>query len=207
MAIVNSGVIRLFGLTSSLFLAMGPEVWAQSEPGWQDWQPIPSSGERLPFQAGFSNTELGGHLDYQDDCEQRAREAGQPLTYWYRLNDLVQQIGTGVAVFGCQVEGQFVETHASRAVQAGLKTPVCLRVQSDIGNGLRVRQEPKISSRQLGTLRNGEEAFYRFVPALIIPDSSGRQWIKVQRGGLEGWASLRSGEGEHVNFRLCPSDV
>ncbi|WP_019508724.1 SH3 domain-containing protein [Pleurocapsa sp. PCC 7319] len=207
MAVVNLGIIRFLGLTSSLFLAMVLSVLAQSKSGWQDWQPVPSSRESLPFHAGFSNTELGSHLDYKDLCEQRANALDVSPTYWYRLSDLFWEIGTGEVEFGCQVEGQFVVTQTSRAIQVGLDDRVCLQVQSDFGNGLRVRQEPKISSRQVGTLRNGEEVFYMPPPALIITESRGRQWINVQQGELDAWVSLSTGEGEYVNFQLCLPDV
>ena len=203
----NTCLLTLFGIVQGLLLTAVPAALSQTRPGWQEWQPVASSSN-LPFDAGFSNLELGGYLDFEDACKQAAIAANATPTYWYRLSNLVWQIGTGRVEYGCKVEEKFVATHPSTAVQRRLAErgrPVCLQVQSDVGNGVRLRQEPTLSSPQVGSLVNGHKLLQETLPALILTDSTGRQWLAVQQGALDSWASLTAQAGEHVNFRLCDS--
>lgn len=199
------------GFTGSLLLTMVPNVMAQSQPGWQDWHKITGSDQPLPYSSGFSNLELGGYLEYQDICAQAASAAQEPFTYWYRLSDLVLAIGTGEVENKCQMGDEVVATYRSTAVLMGIDEPYCLRVNTDVGGGLRVRDKRSIASRQIDFLPNGTEVFSLSLPALIMTDETGRQWLSMeQRSGerqLEGWASVSSGAGEYVNFRLCDPDV
>ncbi len=201
--------LKQLGLTSGLLLSATPAALA--EPGWQAWQKITGSNEPLPYSAGFSNTELGGYLEYQDTCAQAATAAQAPFTYWYRLSDLVWQIGTGEVENKCQMGDEVVATYRSTAVLMGIDEPYCLQVNTDVSGGLRVRQERSVVSQQIGFLPNGTEIFPLSLPAFIMTDETGRQWLSLeQRPGerqLEGWASVSAGAGEYVNFRLCEPDV
>ena len=193
--------LKILAVVPGMVLAIAPITLAQ--PGWQDWQRVAPS-ETLPFTAGFSNIELGGYLDFESACEQAAETADAPLTYWYRLSNLVWEIGTGPVEQGCRVgRDEFVATSYSTAVQSDLDVPVCLLVKSDIGNGVRIRAEPTLVSSQVGLLRNGTEIFQESLPAQIITDPSGRLWLSVQQGRLDGWASLADRVGGHVNFQMC----
>ncbi|MEO0826438.1 MAG: SH3 domain-containing protein [Cyanobacteria bacterium J06635_15] len=202
---MNQNLVRLLtmlGIVPGMLLILAPKAPAQPQPGWQDWEQINPSNT-LPFAAGFSNLELGGYLDFEQACEQAASEANTSITYWYRLSDLVWKIGTGPVEQGCRIGDTFVATSHSTAVLSGLASPVCLTVQSDIGNGLRVRAEPTLLSRQLGALSNGTETLQENLPALIVTDTTGRLWLSVQQDRLAGWASLANREGGYVNFRMC----
>lgn len=192
--------LAVLGLVPSLLLTLTPKALAQ--PGWQQWQEITPS-ETLPFAAGFSNLELGGYLNFEQACEQAASEANAPITYWYRLSDLVWAIGTGPVEQGCRINDTFVATSHSTAVQSSLDVPICLIVQSDIGNGLRVREEPMLASPQVGILGNGTKILQTSLPAVFTTDATGRFWLAVQQNQLVGWASLADREGGHINFRLC----
>ena len=177
-------------------------AWAEKKLGWQEWQPVPKS-KKLPFDSGFSNMELGGYLDFENLCQQKAKEENKTETYWYRLNDLVETIGTGQVEWGCKINDNFATTYVSTAILSELEHPVCLRVNSDVGNGVRVRVSDSLDSDIASVLANGEKIFLNTSPAYISTDSSGRQWLEIKHKDLEGWASLRAKEGEHINFLRC----
>lgn len=208
---ISSNFLQSLGIAGSLLLTLVPNAMAQSQSGWQEWQKITSSNEPLPYSAGFSNTELGAYLEYQDTCAQAAVATQEPFTYWYRLDDLVWQIGTGEVENMCQMGDEVVATYRSTAVLMGIDEPYCLQVNTDVGSGLRVREERSVASQQVGFLPNGTEIFPLSLPALIMTDETGRQWLSMeQRSGerpLEGWASVSAGTGEYVNFQLCGPDV
>lgn len=183
-------------------LSLLPIITANHNSYWQEWQPVTSS-ETLPFSAGFSNSELGGYMDFKAFCAKNASELKTTPTYWYRLNNFIYKIGTGQVEWGCQVEGKFVITYLSTAVLNDLAYPVCLKVQSDIGNGLRVRQEPTLLSQYIGYLSNGEK-IQAGLPASITSDTTGRFWIFIQHNSLRGWTSLTENKNAHINFQRCP---
>ena len=197
------------GIAGGLLFTLAPAALA--EPGWQEWQKITGSDEPLPYSAGFSNMELGGYLDYQDRCAQAAAAAQEPITYWYRLSDLVFSIGTGRVENRCQEGDNVITTYSSTAIRTGIDQPYCLQVNTDVGSGLRVREERSVTSQQIGLLANGTKVFPVSLPALVMTNETGRQWLSMQqRPGerqLEGWVSVSAGVGEYVNFRLCAPDV
>ncbi|MBT9317235.1 SH3 domain-containing protein [Leptothoe spongobia] len=202
-------LFKQLGVAGGLILLGVPAALA--EPGWRDWQKITGSNEPLPHSAGFSNLELGGYLEYEDRCAQAAFAAQEPFTYWYRLSDLVWEIGTGEVENRCQEGDKVVTTYSSRATLRAIDEPYCLQVNTDVGSGLRLREERSVESRQIGFLPNGTEIFPLSLPASIMTDETGRQWLLMEqrsdRTQLEGWASISSGIGEYVNFRLCSPDV
>ena len=111
----------------------------------------------------------------------------------------------------CQMGDEVVATYRSTAVLIDINEPYCLQVNTDIGSGLRTREERSVTSQQIGFLPNGTEVFPLSLPALIMTDETGRQWLSMeQRLGerqLEGWASVSAGAGEYLNFQLCDPDV
>ena len=197
--------LRYTGFAMGLLLAIAPTVLAK--PGWGDWQQVTDANEPLPYIAGFSNLELGGYLEYEAQCNQAATVAQEPFTYWYRLSHLVFEIGTGQVENKCQVSNEVVATYSSTAILNEIDEPYCLIVNTDIGSGLRIRQEATVTATQIGFLPNGTELFPGSLPALIITDKTGRQWMWMQQGEQEGWSSISAGAGDHINFRLCPSDT
>ncbi|MEM9808218.1 MAG: hypothetical protein AAF959_23370, partial [Cyanobacteria bacterium P01_D01_bin.56] len=159
------------GFAIVLLLAVTPRALAK--PGWGEWQKITGSNEALPYTAGFSNLELGGYLEYEAQCNQAATVAQEPFTYWYRLSNLVLDIGTGRVENRCQEGDDVVATYSSTAVLLEIDEPYCLIVNTDVGNGLRVRQDATITAQQIGFLPNGTEVFPGSLPALIVTDKTG----------------------------------
>ncbi|MGD1857414.1 MAG: hypothetical protein ACFB2W_24525 [Leptolyngbyaceae cyanobacterium] len=188
------------GCAIGLSLILAPA--AVAKPGWGDWQQITGSDEAIPYDAGFSNLELGGYLEYEQTCADAAMSAQAPLTYWYRLSDLVWEIGTGEVENKCQIGNETVATYSSTAVLADIDEPYCLRVNTDVGSGLRVRRDPTVMSPQIAFLPNGNEISPESFPVLIDTDATGRQWLWLSQNG---WASISSGAGEYINFQLCSS--
>ncbi|MEM1256171.1 MAG: hypothetical protein AAGI69_27350 [Cyanobacteria bacterium P01_H01_bin.21] len=200
---------KQLGLTSGLLFIIVPAALA--EPGWQEWKQITGSDQPLPYSAGFSNTELGGYLDYENICSQAAVVAQEPFTYWYRLSDLVFAIGTGSVENKCQIGDEVVTVYSSTAIRNGIDEPYCLEVNTDVGSGLRIRAERRVTAQQIGFLPNGTRIFPSSLPTSIMTDETGRQWLSLQQHSediqLESWASVSAEPGKHVNFRLCEASV
>ncbi|AFY39694.1 hypothetical protein Lepto7376_3497 [[Leptolyngbya] sp. PCC 7376] len=184
-------------------LAIAPLSFAETKPGWGDWKPI-AIHEEQNFSAGFSNIELGGYLDFEYYCNDQATEANIETEYSYRFSDLLDYIGTGKVEYRCSINDEPFATHIMTAVKTDISYPVCLQVQSDIGNGLRLRQDNNLSAPIIGILTNDSKVYDQSSPALIIPDTTGRQWLLLQQNHQENaWVSLSEKEGAHINFRLC----
>jgi hypothetical protein len=81
----------------------------RTEPGWGLWFPR-SQVEGAGFDSGFSNSELGGFMDFEAACASATRLPNQEIDYWFRLTTSVPRIGTGSVEFGCWQDGQFVNT-------------------------------------------------------------------------------------------------
>jgi len=118
---------------------------------WQPKAEVLSAG----FGASFSNTELGGFLDFQHTCAQALGTAPAETPYWFRLSNRVNQIGTGTAEFGCWQAGKFVATIANTAVSNQLGDVTCLRVRVPTGEALRIRAEPGLAAKIIGLVPNG----------------------------------------------------
>lgn len=169
------------------------------EPGWTLWRPesqIQSAG----FTAGFSNIELGGYLDFENACKTEAESAKSKAEYWFRLSNSVERIGTGIAEFGCWMNGRFLVTHTSTAVKSSLENVDCLRVKSPTGNGLVIRAEPSVKARRVGVVANGSRVDPGSFPASII-EVDGRNWVAI-RSPKEGWISDDSFTSQG-NLTLC----
>ncbi|MEO0352913.1 MAG: hypothetical protein AAF282_22980 [Cyanobacteria bacterium P01_A01_bin.15] len=191
------GLCQQLAITSGLLFAMVASAHARPLPGWQaDWQPVTADP---PYDSGFSNLELGGYLEFEKACEQAAEAAGMPLTYEYRLSDLVQQIGTGEVKTRCLTGDETVGLNTRTAVPTDIESPYCLQVQTDKGSGLRIRADFSVESQQVGFLPNGTQLFPEVLPIAIITNTAGRQWLSVPNG----WASISARAGEHVNFQRC----
>ncbi len=193
-------VMTISIILSTTFL-QGSVSLPAARPGWQAWQPLAPTP--LPFTAGFSNSELGGYLDFEAECEARSQTANSPVNYWYRVSDLLAQIGSGQVEYGCEVGGTIAATINQRAVQRHLPSPLCLQVQSDAGNGLNVRAEPALTAPLQRVLPNGTQIELEDPLALVVSDTTGRQWLAVPSAGTTVWVSLAAQPGAHVNLRLC----
>lgn len=193
-----------FVLAVGLMMAIAPLSVAETKPGWGEWQPI-ALRESQNFSAGFSNMELGGYLDFEYYCENQAKEANVTPEYVYRLSDLVGYIGTGEVEYRCSINNEPPLIHIMTAVKTDIAYPTCLLVQSDVGNGLNLRQDNNLDAPIIGVLSNGSRVYENSAPSLITTDySTGRQWLLLQQdNNKERWVSLSEKEGAYVNFRLC----
>lgn len=205
-AVIGGVVSVALGLAGSRAIAQSNGIEARdrppavAEPGWQVWRPL-AEAPTAHFDAGFSNAELDGYRDFQNACQRVTGLPNESISYWFRLNRLVAAIGTGRVEYGCWLDGQFLFVHSSTAIRTDVGTVNCLRVTSDVGNGLVVRSEPTTVSLPLGTLANGRTVDPGSFPA-IISQRTGRDWLKVRKP-IEGWVSVGETPDGSVNLKLC----
>lgn len=193
----------MFVLGAGLVVAITPLSVAETKPGWGEWQPI-AIYEEQTFSAGFSNMELGGYLNFEDYCKNQAKAANTEPEYSYRFSDLLNYIGTGAVEYRCSMNNQPLVTHTMTAVKTDISYPTCLQVQSDIGNGLNLRQDNDLAAPLVGVLINGSKVYEDSAPSFISTALTGRQWLLLQQDNNEEvWVSLSEKEGAYVNFRLC----
>jgi hypothetical protein len=196
-------ITNLLILSVSMVLAIAPLSLAETKSGWGEWQPV-AIDEEQDFSAGFSNVELGGYLDFEYYCENQATAANVSVKYAYRLSDLVGYIGTGEVECRCSINNEPFASHTMTAVKTDISYPTCLQVQSDIGNGLNLRQDNNLDAPIIGVLGNGSRVYENSAPSLITTDANDRQWLLLrQDNSEESWVSVSEKEGAYVNFRLC----
>lgn len=155
----------------------------QPQPGWSLWLPR-SQAAQAGFNAGFSNSEYGGLLEFEANC--RSAGAGEDTHYWVRLTNSVARIGTGRAEYGCWQNGRFVQTYSLTAI-VNNQTVNCLMVRVSGSNRLNIRAEPSTRSLILRTVQNGSSVTPSAFPA-VIRTSEGRNWVEVQ-APVRGWVS------------------
>jgi hypothetical protein len=156
------------------------------EPGWSVWRPraeISTAG----FSAGFSNMELGGFLDFEHACSEAIGVPVEETPYWFRLSNSIDQIGTGIAEFGCWKNSALINTIANTAVSTKLENVTCLRVQVPTGEALRIRAEPSLKAKIIGAVSNGATVRPDSFPATII-QADNRNCLAI-RSPREGWVS------------------
>lgn len=172
---------------------------ALSEPGWTAWQPR-SEFAAAQISSGFSNSELGGFLDFEAACQESAGATGE-IDYWFRLSRLVAAIGTGQVEYGCWQAGEFVHTFSNTAIRTDLNGVDCLRVNANASNGLVIRSEPSSRSARLGAVRVGGRVTPSGFPAVIL-NTEGRDWISISNP-REGWVSVGESPAGPINLSLC----
>ncbi|MBD2355999.1 hypothetical protein H6G41_15440 [Tolypothrix sp. FACHB-123] len=170
----------------------------QAEPGWSLWR-SQAEAVKADFDAGFSNLELGGYLDFENACKTDAGSDTE-IKYWFRLSNSVQRLGTGLVESGCWFGGRFLHTYRSTAIKASLHNVNCLRVDTQNKKSLVIRQEPRVNSRRLGIVANGRIVKPDSFPASIV-EVDGENWIAIA-SPKEGWISDGS-LASSGNLRLC----
>jgi hypothetical protein len=192
------GVLLGIGLSPLALANQGDPngVSNRPQPGWGLWFPR-SQTEGANFDSGFSNSELGGFMDFEAFCESAG--AGEAANYWFRLTTSIQRMGTGNVEFGCWQNGRFVANNSGRATLRD-QTVNCLYVRSNSGNGLNIRVEPSTRSRILRTVRNGSRVTPSDFPANIV-EHEGRNWVEI-RLPIRGWVSDDRSTSEG-NLTLC----
>jgi hypothetical protein len=171
----------------------------EETPGWGKWQPI-SEIEKANISAGFSNLELGGFEDLRYSCAERAGMPADSFPNWFRLDYLIEQIGTGNVEYGCLIEGEFISTMTITAVKNDLADPYCLEVIAD--SSINIYSEPNSQSTQVGTLTPGDTVQPDSAPASVT-QTEGENWVMITKPA-EGWVLQGRPETEG-NLRLCES--
>ncbi len=172
-------------------------------PGWSLWQPK-AEIDKADFDSGFSNTELGGYLDFQNFCTTHSGLPDEKIDYWFRLSNSVNRIGTGKVEFGCWVQGRFLSTFPNTAIKKSLSNVNCLRVFSANKKGLIIRSEPRNNSRQVGLVANRRTVKPDSFPAGIV-EVDGENWVSIT-APKKGWVSDGSFAGSG-NLRLCTNST
>ena len=167
---------------------------------WQRWDKLHDA--KIDF--GLSNMELGAGLELQNLCfgevytpntDQKRQE-----TYWWRLTNEVNQIGSGEIEYGCWINGQFKGTNTATAYKTSLGTVPCLRVNNSVKNGLMIREEPKTNSRHLGIVKSGKIVKSSLFPLNITAEGN-LNWIEIE-SPRKGW--IPTGKiGINENVTLC----
>lgn len=173
-----------------------------SEPGWSAWRPR-AEFAAAQFSSGFSNSELGGFMDFEAICQQSIGLPNEEIDYWFRLSRLVTAIGTGRVEYGCWQTGEFVHTFSSTAVRTDLSEVNCLKVNTNASSGLVIRSEPSSRSAWLGGVRVGGRVTPSSFPAVIL-NAEGRDWIAISNP-REGWVSVGESPVGPINLSLCNS--
>ena len=170
------------------------------KPGWGQWQQNnPTSGGE--YVTGFSNGDASASSSWLLYCEGKAREANTETTYWYRLTNLVSLIGVGLVEEGCEI-GSEVSSLTLIAIQPDLGNDVCLQVNTDFGNGLIIRESASVNSARIGTIGNGQAVTINPPFTLAQDDITEREWAYIP-APMEGWISVHTRPGDHVNLNLC----
>ena len=143
--------------------------------------------------------ELGGGMDFESAFAQSlGMAANEKPPHWFRLSNLVNQIGTGKVEFGCWKGGRFINTFTSTAVSTRWGAVECLRVNVPIG--LRIRSEAGFKGKIIGFLPNGATVKPDSSPASII-QADGHNWVAI-RSPMHGWVSDNNPDTPG-NLRLC----
>jgi hypothetical protein len=171
----------------------------RAEPGWSLWFDN-SRRQDADFDAGFSNLELGGYMEFEAVCQRDTGLKPNEVEYWFRLNNSLMEIGTGQVEFGCWRNHRFVHRFTSTAIRRSLENVTCLRVDSNVGNGLIVRSQPGFDSQRLGVVANNSEVKPTSYPAVIV-SANDRDWINIA-APIAGWISNGSPLSKG-NLRLC----
>ena len=108
-------------------------------------------------------------------------------TYWYRVSEDVNKIGTGQIEYGCWLGGRFQSTITTTAIKISLESNPCFRVHTTSPEDLVIYLEPSTKSRPVGRIRNGETLKPSSVP-VIVRTGENRNWIEIE-SPVKGWIS------------------
>lgn len=169
------------------------------EPGWSYWKPQ-SEIDKADFNAGFSNLELGGYLEFENACTQEAKDPKSQIQYWFRLSNAVNRIGTGKVEYGCWVNNSFLHTYTSTAIKKSLTNVNCLRVNTGTKTGLAIHAEPTVKAKRLRVIANGAKVKPGSYPAVVV-ETEGQNWLAIA-SPVDGWISDGSPTSQG-NLRLC----
>jgi hypothetical protein len=196
-------IVTVTLLTTPLiaYTASDPNQTEPSAPGWGPWRPN-TEEQQTDYIPGASSVELSGFSDFKNACAQALKVSVDDVPYWFRLSDLVNQIGTGRVEYGCLVEGNITTSLTITARKKSLTNVSCLIVTSSNTKGLPVYSEPKQSSKQVKLLPNSTKVNPGNFPALVI-DDGGQNWVAIA-SPVKGWIAQGT-PGSKGNLSLCTS--
>ncbi len=186
-----------------------PQAWAEpvrliteQSPGWGPWQP-PEQTQAAEFDAGFSNSELGGYMDMQNSCGQLQNRPMDEVVFWFRLHHLVKYLGTGWVEFGCVVGEQIRLASRISAIDRNQNYVSCWEITQ--AEPLPVYAEFGQWTRPIHHLRPGATVDPGWYPATLVfiddqPNSS--IWAHISKP-VNGWIEFGSMD-TNGNFQRCP---
>ncbi|MCA2618721.1 MAG: SH3 domain-containing protein [Microcystis sp. M040S2] len=168
---------------------------------WQRWDKLIDAN----IDFGFSNTDLGAGLELQQLCfgevDTSNAEKKQQEIYWWRLDNDINQIGSGKIQYGCWINGQFKATNTVTAYNTSLGNIPCLRVNPSVKNGLIIYEDSTTNSRPLGIVKSGQMIKGEFFPLMIFTTNDNLNWVAI-KSPQEGWI-LTGKTGINENVSLC----
>ncbi|WP_260442161.1 SH3 domain-containing protein [Microcystis aeruginosa] len=168
---------------------------------WQRWDKLTDAN----IDFGFSNMDLGAGLELQQLCfgevDTPNAEKKQQETYWWRLDNDINQIGSGNIQYGCWINGQFKGTNTVTAYNTSLGNVPCLRVNRSVKNGLIIYEDSTTNSRPLGIVKSGQIVQGESFPLIIFTTNDNLNWVAI-KSPQEGWI-LTGKTGINENVSLC----
>ncbi len=203
ISLTIGSLINIFPLSVQAGVGDPNGINNKPQPGWTLWQRWDKlTNANIDF--GISNMELGAGLDLQNLCfgevDTPNTEKKKQETYWWRLTNDVNQIGSGQIQYGCWINGKFKGTITATAYKTSFGDMPCLRVNDSVKNGLIIREEPKINSRRLGIVKSGEIVKGSYLPLNIMTQGN-INWIEIE-SPQKGWI-LTGKTGVNENVSLC----
>ncbi|MFM7794115.1 MAG: SH3 domain-containing protein, partial [Microcystis panniformis] len=168
---------------------------------WQRWDKLTDAN----IDFGFSNMDLGAGLELQQLCfgevDTPNAEKKQQETYWWRLDNDINQIGSGKIQYGCWINGQFKGTNTVTAYNTSLGNVPCLRVNPSVKNGLIIYEDSTTNSRPLGIVKSGQIVQGESFPLIIFTTNDNLNWVAI-KSPQAGWI-LTGKTGINENVSLC----
>lgn len=168
---------------------------------WQRWDKLTDAN----IDFGFSNMDLGAGLELQQLCfgevDTPNAEKKQQETHWWRLDNDINQIGSGNIQYGCWINGQFKGTNTVTAYNTSLGNVPCLRVNPSVKNGLIIYEDSTTNSRPLGIVKSGQIVQGESFPLIIFTTNDNLNWVAI-KSPQAGWI-LTGKTGINENVSLC----
>jgi hypothetical protein len=197
-------LINFFSIKTQAEIGDPNDSTNQPQTGWTLWQRWDKlTDANIDF--GFSNMDLGAGLELQQLCfgevETPNAEKKQQETYWWRLDNDINQIGSGNIQYGCWINGQFKGTNTVTAYNTSLGNIPCLRVNRSVKNGLIIYEDSTTNSRPLGIVKSGQIVQGESFPLIIFTTNDNLNWVAI-KSPQAGWI-LTGKTGINENVSLC----
>ncbi len=193
-----------FALTAPAW-GQTPRPLHEQTPGWGPWQP-PEQIQAAQIDSGFSNLELGGYLDFQYVCSLAQQVPMEDAVIWFRVNDLVTQLGTGEVEFGCVVGNEIVSAMHSTAINRRYRSVDCWQINTPDQSSLPVYEDYLERQKTRAVLTHGTKVDPGSYPALLnfpgLAEQPETIWALIAKP-VEGWIEFGR-LGSSGNFRRCP---